>query len=77
MLTVTPPSSVADPRNKTGPPGMAYQREGYNRSIFTSEPWNGEDVARGHWSSAADHPGNLEAGYRRYGASKLCEIMMM
>jgi hypothetical protein len=69
--------SIEDPRNNTGPPAKAYHREGYNKSIFTSDLWNGGDIARGNWSSAEKHPGDLEAGYRRYGASKLCDVMMM
>ncbi|KAI1875209.1 hypothetical protein JX265_004267 [Neoarthrinium moseri] len=67
---------TADPRNATGPQGKVYTRDGY-KTIFTSDPWNGEDMARGKWSSAEKHPGDIEAGFRRYGASKLCEVMMM
>jgi NAD(P)-dependent dehydrogenase (short-subunit alcohol dehydrogenase family) len=36
-----------------------------------------EKLAKGRWSTAEAHPGDPCAGYRRYGAGKLCEIMMM
>ena len=35
-----------------------------------------EGLAKGTWSTPAEDPSNL-AGYRRYGASKLCEIMFL
>ncbi|KAH8670970.1 hypothetical protein BX600DRAFT_234367 [Xylariales sp. PMI_506] len=68
--------NTADPRNNTGPVGKAYRPAEY-REIFTVDPWNGEDIAKGHWSTAEQHPNDINAGYRRYGASKLCEIMFM
>ncbi|CAJ2511097.1 Uu.00g067220.m01.CDS01 [Anthostomella pinea] len=66
---------TADKRNTMGPPGNAYSYERYNQ-IF-KEPMDTESLARGKWSSAEEHPDNLEAGYRRYGAAKLCEVMFM
>ncbi len=35
-----------------------------------------ERLARGQWSTPAEDPTTL-SGYRRYGASKLCQIMFM
>lgn len=35
-----------------------------------------ESLAKGTWSSTKDFP-SMEGGFRRYGASKLCEVMMM
>lgn len=35
-----------------------------------------DSVAKGTWSPPTDD-GAMQAGFRRYGASKLCQIMMM
>ena len=35
-----------------------------------------ESLAKGTWSSTKDFP-SMEGGFRRYGAGKLCEVMMM
>ncbi|KAK8018641.1 hypothetical protein PG991_007831 [Apiospora marii] len=67
---------TTDPRNTMGPTGAAYTTEPY-RQIFPDQPMDTEKVATGRWSSAVEHPGDLAAGYRRYGASKLAEVMMM
>jgi hypothetical protein len=58
-------------------PGIlrAYEDEKYN--LIFKEPLDTEPLARGRWSTAAEDPGNKNTGYRRYGASKLCEIMFM
>lgn len=55
-----------------------YQPEEYRKVFMTSDsdaPF--EDLIRGAWSPASKHPGENNAGMRRYGASKLCEVMMM
>lgn len=71
---------TTDPRNTMGPTGAAYTTEPY-RQIFAAadadQPTDTEKVATGRWSSVVEHPGDLAAGYRRYGASKLAEVMMM
>ncbi|KAK3361919.1 putative short-chain dehydrogenase [Lasiosphaeria ovina] len=50
-------------------------------SWYTGDEWkslyhNTESLARGTWSSSKDYP-TTDAGIRRYGAGKLCLIMMM
>ncbi|RYP29809.1 hypothetical protein DL767_006550 [Monosporascus sp. MG133] len=65
---------TADPRNKIGPYGESFVPEKY-RQIFP-EPIDIESVAKGKWSSSLDDPKDPCYGFRRYGASKLCEIMM-
>lgn len=35
-----------------------------------------DSLARGTWSSSKEYP-TMHGGFRRYGAGKLCEIMMM
>lgn len=35
-----------------------------------------EPIAKGAWSTAKDDP-SFRGGYRRYGAAKLCQVMMM
>ncbi|KAK9772837.1 hypothetical protein SCAR479_10522 [Seiridium cardinale] len=67
---------TADPRNTSGPVGKSYTRDGY-KTIFTRDPWNGGKIAKGKWSTPEEHPNDIEAGFRRYGASKLCEVIMM
>jgi hypothetical protein len=58
-------------------PGIlrAYEDERYK--LIFKEPVDTEPLARGKWSTPADEPGSANTGYRRYGASKLCEIMFM
>jgi hypothetical protein len=36
-----------------------------------------EPIAKGTWSANEDDSTGWAAGYRRYGASKLCGVMMM
>ncbi|KAI1639388.1 hypothetical protein F4809DRAFT_638647 [Biscogniauxia mediterranea] len=66
---------TTDKRNATGPLAKAYVPEKYNQ-IF-KEPMDTESLARGKWSRAEENPGDGNTGFRRYGASKLCEVMMM
>ncbi|KAK8131471.1 hypothetical protein PG984_007909 [Apiospora sp. TS-2023a] len=71
---------TTDKRNTMGPTGAAYATEPYRQIFATADqdqPMDTEKVATGRWSSAVEHPGDLAAGYRRYGASKLAEVMMM
>ncbi|KAI0479293.1 NAD(P)-binding protein [Xylariaceae sp. FL0804] len=67
-----------DRRNNTGPPMTDFQpfREERFRQIF-SAPMDTEPIARSRWSTADEFPGDFCAGYRRYAASKLCEVMFM
>ncbi|KAI1124111.1 hypothetical protein F5Y10DRAFT_250349 [Nemania abortiva] len=66
---------TSDKRNTV--PGVlrAYEDEKWN--LIFKEPINTEPLARGKWSVPSDEPGSGNPGYRRYGASKLCEIMFM
>ncbi|CRG86495.1 hypothetical protein PISL3812_03501 [Talaromyces islandicus] len=66
--------STTDPNNKKGPSAAMYTPRQYQQ-IF-NYPINTEDLAKGKWSSENAHPGDLNAGLRRYGAAKLCEVMM-
>ncbi|KAK7943734.1 short chain dehydrogenase domain-containing protein [Apiospora aurea] len=68
---------TTDKRNTMGPTGAAYTSEERYRQIFAGEPMDTEKVATGKWSSMVEHPGDADAGFRRYGASKLAEVMMM
>ncbi|OAR02828.1 hypothetical protein LLEC1_01603 [Akanthomyces lecanii] len=53
-----------------------YADEKYH-SIFGNDPDSSiESIAKGTWSSAKEYPGDGDAGCRRYGAAKLCEVMM-
>ncbi|KAI0130337.1 putative short-chain dehydrogenase [Xylariales sp. AK1849] len=65
---------TADPRNKMGLTGKCYEPEKF-RQIF-DESVDTEGLAKGTWSSAQEYPGIADAGYRRYGAAKLCLVMM-
>ncbi|KAI0472490.1 hypothetical protein F4859DRAFT_484384 [Xylaria cf. heliscus] len=66
---------TSDKRNTV--PGIlrAYEDERWN--LIFKEPIDTEPLARGKWSVPDDEPGSGNTGYRRYGASKLCEIMFM
>ncbi|KAI3323797.1 NAD(P)-binding protein [Xylariaceae sp. AK1471] len=66
---------TSDKRNTV--PGVirAYEDEKYN--LIFKEPVDTEPLARGRWSTPAHEPVTPSTGYRRYGASKLCEIMFM
>jgi NAD(P)-dependent dehydrogenase (short-subunit alcohol dehydrogenase family) len=68
-------SSTTDPRNKLGPLAEVYVPEKY-RQIF-NDPMDVESVAKGKWSSEEEYPGDINAGHRRYGAAKLCEMLML
>jgi hypothetical protein len=52
-----------------GPTGALYKSEKY-RQIFM-EPIDTDSLAKGLWSNEPD------GGMRRYGASKICAIMML
>ncbi|RYP06050.1 hypothetical protein DL764_003413 [Monosporascus ibericus] len=49
----------------------------YTSSASLDGPMDPERLARGRWSSAEEHHGDPDAGYRRCGTSKLSEVMMM
>ncbi|RYP61750.1 hypothetical protein DL771_010021 [Monosporascus sp. 5C6A] len=65
---------TADPRNKIGPYKESFAPEKY-RQIFP-EPIDIESLAKGKWSSSLEDSKDPCYGLRRYGASKLCEVMM-
>jgi hypothetical protein len=58
-----------------GPSAKMFEPEKYQQIFIDLD--NTEDLARGKWSSEIEHPGDLDAGLRRYGAAKLCGIMML
>ncbi|KAI0205531.1 hypothetical protein F4808DRAFT_237121 [Astrocystis sublimbata] len=66
---------TSDARNTV--PGIlrAYEDEKWN--LIFKEPVTLEPLARGRWSVPDDEPGSGNTGYRRYGASKLCDVMFM
>ncbi|KAI3340471.1 hypothetical protein F4824DRAFT_453464 [Ustulina deusta] len=66
---------TSDKRNTV--PGIlrAYEDEKWN--LIFKDPVDTEPLARGRWSTPDDEPGSGNTGYRRYGASKLCEVMFM
>ncbi|KAH8171053.1 NADH:flavin oxidoreductase / NADH oxidase family protein [Sarocladium implicatum] len=65
---------TAHPNNKLG--GFTDVYSGKYEQIMSDYDDSTERIARGTWSSEKDHPGNPQAGLRRYGAAKLCEVMM-
>ncbi|GAW23646.1 hypothetical protein ANO14919_132200 [Xylariales sp. No.14919] len=66
---------TSDPRNSVKGILRAYEDEKWN--LIFKDPVDTEPLARGKWSTPDDEPGSGDTGYRRYGASKLCEIMFM
>ncbi|TGJ78439.1 hypothetical protein E0Z10_g10323 [Xylaria hypoxylon] len=66
---------TSDPRNTVKGVLRAYEDEEWN--LIFKEPVDTEPFARGKWSTPDTEPGSGNTGYRRYGASKLCEIMFM
>ena len=60
---------MTNPRNDVAAVAGAYKDL---KELFTRT----EGLAKGTWSTPAEEPSHL-AGYRRYGASKLCEIMFL
>ncbi|KAI0180745.1 NAD(P)-binding protein [Hypoxylon sp. FL1284] len=65
-----------DPRNNLGPFGEAFAPQEFHQ-IFTDPEGSTEPVAKGKWGAAAGRTDDPLAGFRRYGASKLSEVMMM
>ncbi|KAI0874818.1 hypothetical protein GGS24DRAFT_325527 [Hypoxylon argillaceum] len=66
---------TSDKRNTVSNILRAYEDEQWN--LIFKEPITSEPLARGKWSTPDTEPGAGNTGYRRYGASKLCEIMFM
>ena len=64
--------STADPRNASH---GAFKDEKYKQLMGDDEA-GFEAVARGTWSSAKEDA-SFRGGFRRYGAAKLCAVMMM
>lgn len=61
------------PRDKHNSLNGAYDDERFK--YFISDDL--EPIAKGSWSATKDDTTGWAAGYRRYGASKLCGVMMM
>ncbi|EFY87048.1 short-chain dehydrogenase, putative [Metarhizium acridum CQMa 102] len=70
-LTEGPRCSPSDPRNARS---KAFEDK-YKQLMGTDEA-SVEAVAKGAWASAKEDP-SFRSGLRRYGASKLCLLMMM
>ncbi|KAI1804562.1 NAD(P)-binding protein [Daldinia bambusicola] len=69
---------TTDTRNKVGPFANSYVPEEFHW-IFNSPDGSTEAVAKGKWGveSGSTEEKDVCVGMRRYGASKLCEVMMM
>ncbi|KAK0120178.1 hypothetical protein ONS95_011584 [Cadophora gregata] len=66
------------PNNKLGSSANMYAPKEFEQ-IFSNRkniPVDIDSLAKGRWSSKDEHPGDANAGIRRYGAAKLCEVMM-
>lgn len=63
------PSSTQDKRNDAG---GQYKGEKW-QTIFHDST---EPIAKGTWSTTKEDP-SFRGGYRRYGAAKLCQVMMV
>ncbi|KHN93995.1 NAD(P)-binding domain protein [Metarhizium album ARSEF 1941] len=62
----------SDPRNARG---KAFKEARYKQIIGSGES-SVDAIAKGTWSSAKEDP-SFRSGFRRYGASKLCLVMML
>ncbi|KAI2465628.1 NAD(P)-binding protein [Annulohypoxylon bovei var. microspora] len=67
---------TSDPKNKSPPYGETYVPEEF-RQIFMDPKGDTEPIAKGTWGVAKGLTEDHLAGMRRYGAAKLCQIMMM
>ncbi|ETS80029.1 hypothetical protein PFICI_07558 [Pestalotiopsis fici W106-1] len=65
-------SSAHDSRDARNNAGMQYKDERWH-TIFHE---NSESIAKGTWSTTKEDP-SYKGGYRRYGAAKLCQVMMI
>ncbi|KAH8760594.1 putative short-chain dehydrogenase [Diaporthe sp. PMI_573] len=65
-------SSTHDSQDKRNDAGGQYLGEKW-QTIFHD---NTEPIARGTWSTTKEDP-SFRGGFRRYGAAKLCQVMMM
>ncbi|KAI1135800.1 NAD(P)-binding protein [Hypoxylon sp. FL0543] len=67
---------TTDPRNQIGPLGDAYVPEEFHQ-IFNDPHGSTEPIAKGKWGVQAGRTQDPCAGFRRYGAAKLSQVMMM
>ncbi|KAF3022479.1 hypothetical protein E8E14_010492 [Neopestalotiopsis sp. 37M] len=65
-------SSAHDTKDARNNAGAQYVEERWH-TIFHE---NCEPIAKGTWSTTKDDP-SFRGGYRRYGAAKLCQVMMI
>jgi NAD(P)-dependent dehydrogenase (short-subunit alcohol dehydrogenase family) len=65
--------STQHPNNRLGGFTDVYAEPQYTQMIDGLSGVQG--MAKGWWSSAKAHPGDMKAGIRRYGAAKLCEVL--
>ncbi|KAF7540216.1 hypothetical protein G7054_g1600 [Neopestalotiopsis clavispora] len=65
-------SSAHDTKDARNNAGAQYVEERW-QTIFHE---NCEPIAKGTWSTTKDDP-SFRGGYRRYGAAKLCQVMMI
>lgn len=72
MLTMLQHASPKDPHNNHAL-NTAFKEKKYQEFIVE----NLDSIAEGTWSPSKDDTTGWAAGYRRYGASKLCGVTMM
>ncbi|KAI0015224.1 putative short-chain dehydrogenase [Xylariomycetidae sp. FL0641] len=65
-------SSAHDSRDPRNNAGGQYKEEKWHTIFHDST----EPIAKGGWSSTQEDP-SFRGGYRRYGAAKLCQVMMV
>lgn len=65
-------SSAHDSQDKRNNAGGQYKGDKW-KTIFHDST---ESIAKGTWSTTKEDP-SLRGGYRRYGAAKLCQVMMI
>ncbi|KAF3491694.1 uncharacterized protein GIQ15_01211 [Arthroderma uncinatum] len=65
---------TAHPNNRLGNFANVYKDEKYHQ-IF-NDIGDIENLAKGKWGLETENSGNTHAGIRRYGAAKLCQVMM-
>ncbi|KAI1374795.1 NAD(P)-binding protein [Hypoxylon crocopeplum] len=67
---------TTDPRNKVSTFGDSYGPEEFHQ-IFSDPEGSTEKIAKGTFGIPAGKTEDPPAGFRRYGAAKLCQVMMM
>ncbi|KAI1119383.1 putative short-chain dehydrogenase [Nemania sp. NC0429] len=68
-------SQSHDPYDKRNEAGGAFQNEKW-KTILSGDDGNLEAISKGKWSTKEDDA-SWHSGFRRYGAAKLCLVMMI